>query len=58
METSLEFAAGERRCQGRYGSSLRALILPTYNEILAEYEIRGRRGHRELILEFLGRYVP
>ncbi len=41
-----------------YKQSLRALILSTYDEFLAEYEARGRSGYREQILEFLGRYTP
>jgi len=41
-----------------YKQSLRALILSTYDEFLVEYEARGRRGHREQILEFLRRYAP
>lgn len=41
-----------------YKQSLRALILTTYDEFLADYEARGRTGHREQIVEFLKRYAP
>jgi hypothetical protein len=41
-----------------YKQSLRALILTTYEELLAEYEARGRTGHREQIVELLRQYAP
>ena len=41
-----------------YKQSLRALILTTYDEFLADYEDRRRTGHREQIVEFLKRYAP
>jgi hypothetical protein len=37
---------------------MRALLLSTYDEFLNGWEARGRRGHREQILEFLERYTP
>jgi hypothetical protein len=37
---------------------MRALLLSTYDEFVSGWEVRGRSGHRELILEFLERYTP
>jgi hypothetical protein len=37
---------------------MRAEILDGYDEFLSEWRRRGACGHRELILEFLGRYAP
>jgi hypothetical protein len=37
---------------------MRALLLASYDGFVAEWEARGRNGHREQILEFLGRYAP
>jgi hypothetical protein len=37
---------------------MRALLLSTYDEFTTDWEARGRNGHREQILEFLGRYTP
>jgi hypothetical protein len=37
---------------------LRALLWSSYSEFLEEWEKKGRSGHREMILEFLGRYIP
>ncbi len=37
---------------------MRAEILSTYDEFVAEWRLRGGNSHRELILEFLERYTP
>ena len=35
---------------------LRSLLCRDYDSFLAEWKTKGERGHREQILEFLGRY--
>jgi hypothetical protein len=37
---------------------MRALVFSTYEQFVREWEAKGRNGHREQILEFLGRYTP